>query len=549
MKIHKLIEIWKELEKGVQMDENGLMKRDPEEFLNDIQFLDRCARRAGYHYTLAEPQAAKGIFKLCAVGLEKSEKDGVQETKPVAAEVKLWDNKEHRIASRFSLRRMVTDENGRMEKEIPCGEYDAEISCGPEYTVQIIPIKIEEGKTCEVKAALKRVSGLTREGWLAGDLHHHSIYSSPAYGGTDPVIESPHEVCLSMKSKGMQFGALSDHHNTLNHDEWKRETKDFTPIISKEISTSNGHVLSLGVEKDVIYDIPKGKDRTSEALRSEFIRICREIREEGGLPQVNHPFDASSSTRYNSEFFDMIEIFESIEIWNGATPFMEGTFNSKTFHAWLRFLDEGKYLTATAGSDTHNIYGDDYFGMIEWINWLMSVIIEHPEVYPEQMRGQVDYLTALYEKVFPVLEKWVARSNSPSNIHNYVYTGEKNSQKEILDAIRAGKVFVSSGPLLVPSVNKAGIGEHASLKNGIGTLSVSLLCREPVAHLYLYTGAESRTELTLTEKRTEDGFYDYSAQWEAYEFGDAKWAVLYAENGPDCAAVTNPIYLNKVSEG
>ena len=44
-----------------------------------------------------------------------------------------------------------------------------------------------------------------------------------------------------------------------------------------------------------------------------------------GLPQVNHPFDVSFSTRYNSEFWDMVEIFESIEIWNGATPFAAGT--------------------------------------------------------------------------------------------------------------------------------------------------------------------------------------------------------------------------------
>ena len=81
-----------------------------------------------------------------------------------------------------------------------------------------------------------------------------------------------------MKSLGMQFGALSDHHNVLNHEEWQRQNNNFTPIISKEISTSNGHVLQLGVDDDVIYEIPKGKERTTEKLRNEFIRICSEIR-------------------------------------------------------------------------------------------------------------------------------------------------------------------------------------------------------------------------------------------------------------------------------
>ena len=121
-----------------------------------------------------------------------------------------------------------------------------------------------------------------------------------------------------MKSLGMQFGALSDHHNVLNHEEWQRQNNNFTPIISKEISTSNGHVLQLGVDDDVIYEIPNGKERTTENLRNEFIRICNEIRKKDGLPQVNNPFDVSFSTRYNSEFWDMVKIFESIEIWNGA---------------------------------------------------------------------------------------------------------------------------------------------------------------------------------------------------------------------------------------
>ena len=538
MKINKLMELWKEMEGGipVEMPEPG--KMDPEEILNDIQFLDRCVRRAGYHYTLREPSEKTGIFQLTV-------KETDPEEKPAAAQVKIWDNREHHITSRFSLRRMVTNEAGYLETVLPCGTYDAVVSCGPEYTQQVISVLVKENEVCTARAVLKRVSRLTKEGWLAGDLHHHSVYSSPAYGGTDPVIETPHDVCLSMKSMGMQFGALSDHHNTLNHEEWKKENRDFTPIISKEISTSNGHVLSLGVEEDVIYEIPKGKERTSERLRSEFVRICQQIREAGGLPQVNHPFDASFSTRYNSEFLDMIEIFDSMEIWNGATPFMEGTINEKAFHAWLGFLDEGKYLTATTGSDTHNIFGDDYFGMIEWLNWLMEIVAEHPEVYPKQMREKTAYLLALCRKVFPVLVKWVECSNSPSNIHNYVFTDGKKGQEDILEAIREGKVFVSNGPLLVPEINGAGIGEHAVLENGKGTLSVSLLSREKISRLYLYTGAEKKTELSLAERETEDGFYDYSAEWRDFDFGNAKWAVLYAEDGPDCAAVTNPVYLDR----
>ena len=149
--------------------------------------------------------------------------------------------------------------------------------------------------------------------------------------------------------------------------------------------------------------------------------------EKGGLPQVNHPFDVSFSTRYNSEFWDMVKIFESIEIWNGATPFAAGTINAKAFKKWLSLLEDGKRLTATTGSDTHNIYGDDYFGMTEWLDWLMDIVMKHPEIYPVQMNENVAYLTWLYKKVWPRLLAWVEQSNTPSTIHNYVYTKWKKS--------------------------------------------------------------------------------------------------------------------------
>ena len=306
MKFDKLIELLKEMETTIEAEENQtfLEKLNREELINTMQFLQRCAAQAGYYYNLQAPGSEFGIMKLQA-----TENDD-----PIVAQAKIWDNKEHKIRTRFSLRRLVTEEDGTLSVKLPCGSYEAEVTCGPEYSTIFVPFEITKDTVTTIKARLARIAHLTDHGWTAGDLHHHSIYSSPAYGGTDPVIETPDQVCRSMKSLGMQFGALSDHHNVLNHEEWQRQNNNFTPIISKEISTSNGHVLQLGVDDDVIYEIPNGKERTTENLRNEFIRICNEIRKKDGLPQVNHPFDVSFSTRYNSEFWDMVKIFESIEI-------------------------------------------------------------------------------------------------------------------------------------------------------------------------------------------------------------------------------------------
>lgn len=524
MKINKLMELWKEMETSFEIDS--------EELLNTLQFLQRCASQAGYYYELKTPCRECGTFSL----------EVTEQGRPIVAEVKIWDNPQKKIRTRFSLRRLVTEEDGSLRVQLPCGSYEAEVTCGPEYSTCPVSFEIKKDTVTERNAQLKRVAHLTDSGWMAGDLHHHSVYSSPAYGGTDPVIETPDQVCRSMKAMGMQFGALSDHHNVLNHDEWRKQNKNFIPIVSKEISTSNGHVLQLGVDDDVIYEIPKGKNRTNEKLRSEFIRICSEIKEKGGLPQVNHPFDASFSTRFNSEFLDMIEIFESMEIWNGATPFAEGTINAKAFHAWLSFLEQGKRLTATAGSDTHNIYGDDYFGMTEWLDWLMDTLAKHPDIYPKQMEEKVAYVKQLYTSVWPRLLAWVEQSNTPSNIHNYVFTDGKNTSEEILEAIRKGHSFITNGPLITVQAGGARIGETAVLDEKKGSLLIHVFSKKPVNHLWMYTGADKKTELFVCERKTEDGFvYDFNEN--AYDFGDAAWAVFFADGGENNLAVTNPVFF------
>lgn len=552
MKIHKLIELWKEMEitqeaeekeakekeakeKGAEMASESQMfleKLDPEELLNTMQFLQRCAAQAGYYYNLQAPGTEFGTLALTV-----TENDN-----PIVAQAKIWDNKEHKIRTRFSLRRFVTEENGTLSAKLPCGSYEAEVTCGPEYSTEIVPFEITKDGVTTAKATLTRIAHLTDKGWMAGDLHHHSVYSSPAYGGTDPVIETPEQICRSMKSLGMQFGALSDHHNVLNHDEWRQQNHNFVPIVSKEISTSNGHVLQLGVDDDVIYEIPNGKERTTEKLRNEFIRICTEIREKGGLPQVNHPFDVSFSTRYNSEFWDMVEIFETIEIWNGATPFASGTINAKAFKKWLSLLEEGKRLTATTGSDTHNIYGDDYFGMTEWLDWLMDTVINHPEIYPVQMTDKVAYLTQLYKKIWPRLLAWVEQSNTPSNIHNYVYTNGKNQPEEILQAIRDGHSFISNGPLMTASINGASYGEKTSLTDKTGTLSIHVFSKKPINHLWMYTGADKKVEICTKVNAAEGGF-TYDVTTDEFNFGDAAWAVFVADGGENAIAIANPILL------
>lgn len=183
----------------------------------------------------------------------------------------------------YQFIKRVTDERGEILIRVPIGMWQMEISRGLAVESAYEEILINPGEIIYREVNLHQFVDLKEMGWYNGDLHHHSVYSSPVFGGTDDVVDTPAQVRLSMQAAGCDFGALSDHHNILNHEEWRLEEKeDFVPIISKEISTSNGHVMAMGAKEDVIYNIPYGNNRTDEVLRSEFLKVTNEIKESGG---------------------------------------------------------------------------------------------------------------------------------------------------------------------------------------------------------------------------------------------------------------------------
>jgi hypothetical protein len=62
---------------------------------------------------------------------------------------------------------------GKVELDLPAGAYRFEIERGPEYEQQTGSIELPEGETREISVALKRIADLAAEGWYSGDMHVH----------------------------------------------------------------------------------------------------------------------------------------------------------------------------------------------------------------------------------------------------------------------------------------------------------------------------------------------------------------------------------------
>lgn len=450
----------------------------------------------------------------------------------------------NRVNGKINMIREITDWNGRLHTLLPVGEYYVEISKGSEYELVNTKFTVCQHETNCLVRQLIPIVNLKETGWYSGDLHHHSIYSSPVYGGTDSVIESPAEVCQSMMAMGASFGALSDHHNTFNHKEWGNLKSDsFTPILSKEISTSNGHVMSLGVEDDVIYQIPNGENRTDDLLRGEFIRVTDQIKELGGLPQINHPRDLSKAISWNPKYYDLLPIFQTMEIWNGSNPMIQGSTNYNAFLLWQELLEQGNYIPATTGSDTHNILANDYHEIFDKLNWLARLIKDRMIETPEGLKKETDFFLKIYEEVMPLLEKWAETNLSSACVRTFTQVKGEVTQEKILNSLRHGHSFLTNGPILIPEIDGKIPGDTVTKKQLTVDVQLKLLANRPLKTLTIYTNGKQKIDIILESSDTKTGKYDYSQTLPNISIQNVNW--MYFIVADDCTnmAITNPIFF------
>jgi len=157
------------------------------------------------------------------------------------------------------------------------------------------------------------------------DLHIHSKYSN------DGVMEPERIVEVAIK-KGLDGIAVTDHNSIKGGLEAKKyESKDFKVIIGAEIMTEKGEVTGLFLSKEI-------KSREAEG-------VINEIKEQGGIVVIPHPFDRLRHSGFHvtdedAKFIDAIEGFNSRCVFEGD--------NRKAVEFAAKYD-----LPVIAGSDAH----------------------------------------------------------------------------------------------------------------------------------------------------------------------------------------------------
>ena len=173
----------------------------------------------------------------------------------------------------------------------------------------------------------KRPAGGARRPMIDVDLHMHTDHSSDC--------ATPVEVLLATaKEQGFGAIAITDHNEISGALEASAKADGIKVIVGEEVKTaSQGEVIGLFVHER----IPRGLG---------LAETVAEIRRQGGLVYVPHPFDRMHVAPGYEHLLAILEEIDAIEIFNPRVAI--GSFNEEA----ARFA--AKYrLIAAAGSDSH----------------------------------------------------------------------------------------------------------------------------------------------------------------------------------------------------
>ena len=159
------------------------------------------------------------------------------------------------------------------------------------------------------------------------DLHMHTDHS---YDCATPV-----EVLLAhAKTRGLGAIAVTDHNEVSGAHEARAKADGVKVIIGEEVKTADqGEVIGLFIEEKI---------RRGMTLQETIA----EIKRQGGLVYVPHPFDRLHSVPDYEHLLDVLDDVDAIEVFNPRVAIAE--FNEEA----VRFA--AKYrIAAGAGSDAH----------------------------------------------------------------------------------------------------------------------------------------------------------------------------------------------------
>ena len=327
-----------------------------------------------------------------------------------------------------------------------------------------------------------------REGqrWYRGDFHTHTQLS-------DGKMASQHLLEVAAE-RGLDFFATTEHN--LLPTAWSH-SNSILVIPGIELSSSAGHFNALGAKRwlDWRYNAPDGGCESQEGIN----RLLKDITDAGAISSLNHSLLPPWDWRWDETPLNMID---ALEIINDPTFPGNEEASEAALLAWNMLWNDGYTIRGLGGSDTHLLPGESYAG----------------DSRPSLVG---DPTTAVLADCL--------------------------SATAIIEAVSAGRIYVSRGPVIDPQITFNGtscyFGSDLTAMPGgrEGLLEFKFGVSEaPAASsiILIENGSEaSRQEIN------GEGFFSFNLNWPNRNY---RWArIEIRDNSNQLLAFSNPLYRGR----
>jgi glycosyltransferase involved in cell wall biosynthesis len=172
---------------------------------------------------------------------------------------------------------------------------------------------------------------LRAKNFIHVDLHMHTDHSPDCATPVDTLLDTAKRV-------GLGAIAITDHNEISGALEARERANGIKVIVAEEVKTADqGEVIGLFIEEK----IPRGMT---------LQETITEIRRQGGLVYVPHPFDRMHAVPDYEHLLDIVEDIDAMEVFNPRVAFAAFNEEAARFAAKYR-------IVAGAGSDSHVAQG------------------------------------------------------------------------------------------------------------------------------------------------------------------------------------------------
>jgi hypothetical protein len=349
--------------------------------------------------------------------------------------------------------RFVFSGRGHFARTLPPGRYQALVTSGFERRALEWKVTVGAGETVERRGVLGRV--LETPGWISADLHLHQAPS------VDSDLSRRARV-VAAAAEGLELVGASDHFATTDLGGMVTALVESGEIASPLLTLVGTEVSTIGPKFGHFNFFPLPPDARVRYENTTPHQLFSELRAVSprGFLQVNHPrlsevgywqhYQLDPVTRrVPAEFrHEYASDFDAVEVMNGGYAQSLPQTRAVLFD-WMALLGQGHRYTATGNSDSHRLAGQE----------------------PGIPRNFIHYGSA------PSDEKDLEASVSA-----------------VLEALRQGRVVVSTGPFLDLTVN--GMGPGDTVQAGARPVHVRLVVRAApwidVTTVELFEGGDAR---------------------------------------------------------